>query len=85
MSATIIFAGVRVGLALIPVTSIMLGNRIKPRQINISFLKSVLLEIVTRFIGVNILTQIQFILKYVLVLKKHHLDEMISLFQLLRC
>lgn len=58
----------------------MLGNQSKRRQINISFLKSVSLEIVTRFIGVNILTQIQFILKYVLLLKKHHLDEMITLF-----
>ena len=79
-SATIIFAGGRVGLALIPVTSIMLGNQSKRRQINISFLKSVSREIVTRLIGVNILTQIQFILKYVLLLKKHHLDEMITLF-----
>ena len=58
----------------------MLGNQSKRRQINISFLKSVSREIVTRLIGVNILTQIQFILKYVLLLKKHHLDEMITLF-----
>lgn len=79
---TIILVGGRGGVALIPLTSIMLWKQTKRLLIYIFFFEICFTRNTNEaYGGVNILTQIQFVLKYVLLLKKHHWDEMITMFR----
>jgi len=67
---------------LIPPTSIMLWKQTKRLLIYIFFFEICFTRNTNEaYGGVNILTQIQFVLKYVLLLKKHHWDEMITMFR----